>query len=162
MNKFETFYGLILACFLLCSIGCSETIKDSRMVKLNSAIKMMTNNPPASDSTANSIKNILSLASYDGFNSDSFEYFTDTTSTRALVLVRVPDLNTLIISKRAIFLNLIDKMSSKNSWSNKEKYIGLFGKRNLMLCKTPTQTYNENTLSKDYLLNYYGDYSPKK
>lgn len=149
-------FSFIIGLAVLFTIGCKGSENDTRMVKLETAIDKMSNNPSESDSTATSIKTILNIASYDGFKTDRFEYYTDTTTTKALVLVRIPELNTVDIEDRKVFMSLINSMSDKESWAGKEKYIGVFGRRNLMLCKTPKVNENKSNLSKKLLLDYYG------
>ena len=116
---------ILLALSVILMAGCKEAEDDPRFEKLNAHISKMSTNPSESDSTATTIKTILSIGSEDGFETDKFEYFTDTTSTKALVLVRVPDLNSLALGDRDVFMSLIDKMSSRDSWEGKEKYLSL-------------------------------------
>ena len=154
----NSIFKLIILSFgisFLLIVSCKESENTLELSQLNADIKLMTNDVSESDSTATTIKAILNIASHDGFNADKFQYFTDTTATKALILVRVPELKSVDLSEREVFMSLIDKMSDNDRWKGKEKYIGVFGKRNLMLCKTPTVNENKNSLSKNLLVDYY-------
>lgn len=149
--------GAIGAIFLFFNLSSALKKVDPRSEFLEADIALMSTTPSESDSIATSIKTILSIASYDGFETDEFEYFTDTTSSKALVLVRVPELSSVDKEGQKTILNLIDKMSSNESWEGKDKYIGLLGRRNVMLCQTPSGTETKSSLSELALLDYYGE-----
>ncbi len=136
--------------------SCGETDNDPRYHKLQLAMNKMSTEPDPADSVANTLKTILGLASMDGFAADRFEYYTDSTDTKVLILVKIPELNTVLQSERDVFLSLTDKMTNTGGWEGKQKFIGIFGRKNLMLCKTPLKTYNKNSLPKSLLYDYFG------
>ena len=159
MQKFNLQFLLIsISVLLLFLISCKESEKDPRFVQLNNDIAKMTNDVSESDSIASSLKTILGIASMDGFDADRFQYFVDTTPTKALVLVRIPELNSVALDDRNVFMSIVDNLAG-NEDGEKEEYIGIFGRRDLMLCKTPASNQNKNRLSKAPLLGYYNDSS---
>jgi hypothetical protein len=89
--------------------------------------------------------------------SDEFKYFTRVKDDKLLILVRIPNLKTASKEERETILKTIESIADlMDSVKDKKRYIGVHGRFNLMMLKTPTVFENENIIADNALYEFYG------
>ena len=77
-----------------------------------------------------------------------------------MILIEIRKLKKVDKEYRPEFIDMIEEyISSKPSLDTIETYIGLHGKYNMMVIKTPTALHNSRFVSYYHLYGFYGDKS---
>lgn len=155
-NLFKSKLTLLFITFLAAVgiISCGGE-PDPRLEELRSDMDQMKRNVSESDTITMAIKNILNIASMDGFDVDNFEYFTEIKEDKAIALVRIPEIKDVVKEDRGVFMDLVDELTNEGAWEGKEKYIGIFGKLRVRMTKNPKERKDKLT-TRLALLDYYG------
>jgi hypothetical protein len=153
---------LIAGIFAISSIfsGIANSLpKDPRDEMLNQDIGAMMAEPMADfDSTALALDNMLTIFVVEELQPETFTYLTKVIGNKALVLVKIPDLERLDNSARPELMQTIEMIiDSQDALNNKEKYYGIMGAgAQFMLVKTPVDSSYSTYANKDLLYEFYG------
>lgn len=122
-------------------------------------ISLMDANPSKDTHVISSrIKFAFDKFSNQDIRPQAFKYFTSIHEHAALILVQIPNLHQIRREGRLQAIELIELISDKHLTS-KEVYIGVIGKKNLMLVKTPKTLKNNRKVSLHWLHDFYTKYS---
>jgi len=134
-----------------------DNTPDPRQEMLSAYENQMKINPAESDSLATTLKSFYSSFVSEELDISKNEYFTTADDDKIMILARFPNLKKVEKSERIEVVNMVDMLlDSYDNIKNKDRYIGVYGKYNLMVSKTPDGTRNSRlALDKD-LLEYFG------
>jgi len=154
------FSGLILiGAFILFStiIGMTAEV-DPREELLQEDVKSMTFSPTyESDSLAAQLKMMIDIGLTDELDHNEFKYFTKVEEDKALILIQIPDLKKVEKSSRPQIYEVIEPLlESKKNLEGKDLYIGIHGKYNFMMTKSPQGQENSSIAGGDKLYEFYG------
>jgi len=142
---------------LITLIGITHE-EDPRNKFLLSDVKAMTKNPTMeSDSISYKIKRVFDSFSTEEIDPSEFQYLTKIKGDKALILVKIPNLKQVEKGARTEAIEMIEMITNnQEDLKGKEKYIGVHGKFNMMLLKTPTKVVNKRMALDEPLFEFYG------
>jgi len=124
---------------------------DEDVAKLSASPTMET------DSLSTKLKMIFDAIITDEMEPQGFSYFTKVKGDKALILVKIPTLKGLKKSERPKAVEWIEEYAATQpDLKDKELYIGVHGKYNMMLIKTPTDEENSRLALENPLYDFYG------
>lgn len=159
-RPFYHWAGLILVGVLITVgiVGAAMVKDDARAQLLKADIEKMTNEPGEDQFVVSLIKITLSGGSpiLGDNDPDKFLYFSSTKENKVLILVKIPDLKDVTKENRKLIVETIEGMASALDESKGRKiYIGLMGKFNMMVVKTPTSYENADLALENPLYDFY-------
>ena len=148
----------IVGLFLLYINFLSVTTEiDSRILLLKADMENLTTHPLASDSVSTSLKTYVKNLTNKEIDPASFEYLAKIESDRALIIVKIPTLAEVTKESRIQMVNLVELVAVlEPALDDKDLYIGIHGRYNFMVVKTPYTTENSRFVSNKALLEFYG------
>lgn len=149
--------GLVAIFFVIALIIGLNDENDPRYVALKQDLDALTTAPTmASDSVSFKIKQLFDETTPDELKPDQIKYLTRTKDDKVLILVQIPELKKVEKDVRTEALNLIEMVSDNQAdLIGKQKFIGVYGKYNMMLTRTPTGTMNGSLVIPDDLYDFY-------
>lgn len=155
--------GVIAFIVVLSNIINATKEVDPRRELLQGDLKQMTNNPSENiDSTAYKLKAFFNDFANEEIKPEQFEFLTKTNDQKVLILVKIPNLKKVEKSGRKDVIDMIELIAdSEESIKDMDKYIGVHGRFNMMMVKTPQRFENDNFVSDDALFDFYGS-KPEK
>jgi len=134
--------------------------KDPRMELLDNDIKKIT---PLlerdKDSVSIALKKCIDYDIQGGIDTDKIEYFSAIQENRILVLLGIKDLKGIKASERKIIIDVVEDCLAAIPYLDtiNQRYIGVEGKWNTVLVKTPTESDLSGRFADKYkLLPFYG------
>ena len=115
---------------------------------------------PVKDSITVALKECIDYDIESGINTDKIKYFTKVDNKKLLVLLEIRDMKQIKASERKIVIDIVEDClaAMSNLGSIEEYYIGVEGKWNTLLIKTPTDEDLSGKFADKYkLLSFYGD-----
>lgn len=136
----------------------SDNTPDPRADQFKVMKEQMVLNPSKDiDSTAHTIKAFFEDFVSEDLNISKNKYFTKVQDDNLMVLIKVPELKRLEKSARPQVIEAIDLLiDADDGLKDKNRYIGVYGKSNLMMLKTPTEEKNSRLTIDIPLLEYFG------
>ena len=135
--------------------------KDSRVALLDTDIKKLNSLVLRDkDSISFALKKCVDYDIEGGIDTDKIEYFTKIQDNRILVLLGVKDLKQIKASERKVIIEVVEYCLADIPYldSIEQQYIGVEGKWNTVLVKTPTdQDLGGRYADKYKLLPFYGE-----
>ena len=155
------FFGLSIIAGTLGAIFGDNT-PDPRQELLDAyKAKMIVEPNQSMDSTAYMLKSFITNMVTEELDVSKNEYYTQVVEDKMLILVKMPELKRLEKSARPEIIEVIDLLiDSDEALKDKQRYIGVYGKYNLMLLKTPTKEKNSRLTLETPLLEFYGPKPP--
>lgn len=155
------FTGLFIIGFiilLVAIVGGGSKNDDPRKELLNNDVKSMSGSPSKEqDSISLRIKLFMEMSVTDEMEPESFEYLTKIKDDKALILVKIPKIKNVEKKERTQVFEIINSaLNSIEALKDKEKYIGIHGKYNFILIKTPYEEDNSKFALSDPLYDFYG------
>ena len=149
--------GVIGALIFLLNIMQATIEVDPRKELLEADIEQMSMNPTMeSDSVAYKLKAFFNDFANEEINPSEFEFLTKTTNNKVLILAKIPNLKKVKKDGRKQVLEMIELIAnSEESIKDMDKYIGVHGKFNMMMVKTPNDFQNSNIVSDKSLYEFY-------
>jgi hypothetical protein len=134
-----------------------DNTPDPREDQLKSYVEQMTITPQSSDSTSTTIKAFFSDFVNEDLDISKNEYFTTVHGNKLMVLVRFPKLKKIKKSERTELIKYIEMiLDLEENLKGIDRYIGIYGKYNLMVSKTPSGIKNSRLALETHLLEYFG------
>ena len=148
--------GLLVAYVSLITSGVEQ---DPRSALLDDDMSEMTSLPSMdSDSNSFKIKRIFDAVVSEEIQPEEFEYFTKVEDDKVLILVKIPKLKKIAKSSRVEILEVIEMtIEDVAPFVNKEVFIGIHGKVNFMIVKTPLEMESKNFVLPSPLYEFYGE-----
>ena len=139
-------------------LGIATHKDDPRKVNLDADEANMTINPTMeSDSISYQLKSMFDVFVTEELRPQSFSYFSKVEDDKVLVLIEIPDFKHLEKSVRPELVEIVTQvLDGFEGLEGKDQYIGVKGKYNMMLVKTPTEFENGNLVSLDGIYDFYG------
>lgn len=151
--------GLILiGAFAIFLFNLESPAKDDfRKKYLDADLKEMSANPnDESDTTAVKLKRFFYDFSNEKLRPSSFEFSTNHNNDKVLILAKIPDLKKLNKESRAQVIQMIELIANtEDSIKEKDKFIGVHGRYNFMMVKTPYENSNSNLVTEKPLYMFY-------
>lgn len=115
---------------------------DPRKEMLKNDLSKLTLNPTmTTDSTAFKLKNCLNEFLVEEIHPEKIKLFTKQQDQKLLILLKVDNMKKVDPSERKEFINIIkDCLSLDYNYDDKELYIGVSGRWNMVLTSTPDKT----------------------
>lgn len=156
--------GVIAALILLFNIVDATTEDDPREKLLDADIERISTDPTmASDSAAFKLKALFNEFATEEVNPAEFGFLTKTKNDKALILAKIPSLKQVQKEGREQVIEMIELLvNSDESLKGKKIYIGVHGKYNMMMVKTPKVYENSNLVLDEALFDFYGPKSSAK
>ncbi|MEO0898425.1 MAG: hypothetical protein AAFY71_18580 [Bacteroidota bacterium] len=125
--------------FFLGEKDYSTSINDQRQIFLNEAVEMMTADPQQNvDSLSFSLKNLFDVLANEEVNPEDFEYYSQQNTNKLLVLIRIPNMSQIDRDAWPQIIELVETFTqNRDSYLNKEQFIGVLGNNRLALTKSP-------------------------
>ncbi|HMQ62872.1 MAG TPA: hypothetical protein PKE06_19480 [Flavilitoribacter sp.] len=151
--------GLAVVAFSAGSLIESSGTPDPRETLLHADIAAMTSSPSAlADSNAFLIKALFDDFISDEMDKEHFEYRSNVQDGKILVLVKIPDLKRVKKEERGDLMDVIDTLLDlQEGVKDHERYIGIHGKYNMMLVRTPSFEDEGTIVSEEPLYGFYGE-----
>jgi hypothetical protein len=109
------------------------------------------------------LKLLFDVAIGEEAKPEEYSYLTKQNGNKQLILIKIPSLKRVQKSERtAVFKIVGSYMDVVDSLHTKELYLGIHGKINMMMVKTPTTEESSNFVSDDPLFEFYGPRPPSK
>lgn len=136
---------------------------DAREEKLIGATNDFTASPTfEADSFSFKLKQKFDKMEANVLDPSTFEYYSTANDQKVLVLVKVPDLKEVKKENRVAISNIINKfLDTQAGLADKERYIGVHGRLNMMIVKTPTTEENGNIVASAPLKDFFGEETEK-
>jgi len=135
--------------------------QDKRLELLQSDIKRMTQLiQRKKDSLSFALKECIGYEIESGFDTEKVEYFTQINQAKILVLIGIKDIKDVKPENRKVIIEVIEYCLRENpSFEGiTDYYIGVEGKWNTILVKTPTEEdLGGRFADKNKLLPFYGE-----
>lgn len=110
-----------------------------------------------SDSTAFKLQAFINDFVSDEMDKDQFEYLTKVDGDKVMVLMEIPDLKQVVKEERTAIFEMVEGIVGiEEGLIGKELYIGVHGKYNMMMVKTPSHQESSNIVSMKPLFEFYG------
>jgi len=140
------------------TLGFSHSEPDPRSDLLVSDIAKMTQNPSfESDSLSYKLKGIFNEIIVPELKPEKFKYYSAINGNKLLVLVTIQSLKKVDKKVRKEIIEYIETIiNSQEGLKDMEKYIGIHGKYNMMMLKTPTIEKSGNFIFEFPLFDFYG------
>ena len=139
-----------------------EHSKDLRYTYLQQDIDNLTSNNGKSDDYAGFVKQCVDLGvDSDGeVNMDAIKYFTRRNGNKLLILLEIKDLKGIEASSRRVIIEVIEEcFEYAGNEGIDEYYIGVEGRWNPLLVKTPTASdLGGRFADRDLLLPFHNEY----
>ena len=151
--------GLIGMSIILGGLAAAfgDNTPDPRQEQLKSYVDQMTRTPLSSDSTSITLKAFFSDFISEDLDISKNEYFTKVDGNKLMVLTRFPKLKKVEKSERTEVIKYIELvLDLDENLKGKDRYIGIYGKYNLMVSKTPSGIKNSRLALETHLLEYFG------
>lgn len=153
--------GLMVSLNVLVTVldsAFGKQVTDQRKALLEADLRLMTNNPTnESDSFSLQLKKLNDVLISKDLTTSEFTYRTIEKEDKVLFLLKIPELKSVKKESRSSIIHLIDSYAkSKDSLKDKKIYIGVHGKYNFMLVKTPEAEFNDNLVFDSHLYEFYG------
>ena len=131
---------------------------DPRKVNLDADEGKMSIQPTMeSDSISFYLKRMFDVFVNEEMQPQSFTYRSSVEDDKVLVLIEIPEFKHLEKSVRPELLEIVTQvLDGQAGLEGKDRYIGVKGKYNMMLVKTPTEFENSNFASADGIYDFYG------
>lgn len=151
--------GLNIVLGIIAMIWGVNQKNDTRDELLRADLKKMVTSPTFdTDSVSYKIKETFDKLDASVLNPSTFEYYSTVKDDKLLVLLKVPDLKQIPKEKRVHLTNIIEKLLDRQTGlAGKERYIGVHGKLNMMMIKTPSKEDNSNLVLSAPLWDFYGE-----
>ncbi|WP_430909455.1 zinc-ribbon domain-containing protein [Maribacter sp. 2-571] len=134
--------------------------QDPRKQLLDTDIKQLTLTPDKQkDSIGSYLKACVAYDIVSGIDTDKIAYFTKTDRNKLLVLLRIRDMKRIAAADRKVVITIIEDCLSamENMEGITEYYLGVEGKWNTLLVKTPFDADLSGRFADKYkLLPFYG------
>lgn len=148
--------------YLGLAVACNEPKDDDpRMVFLSQDIEKMTNTTSKRDTIINYVRLMLEfveVVSEKDIEAETFKYLMDSKDDKYLILIRFPEMvyGTKKGAEEAILEidGLIQEMSQEIG-DTRDCYLGILGKRKILVSKTPSGIFARSESAKNALLEYY-------
>ncbi|MFY1047922.1 zinc-ribbon domain-containing protein [Chryseobacterium sp. GP-SGM7] len=116
-----------------------EKPEDKRKVLLKSDLSKATRKPEMKiDSTSFYLKECMDMLLGDTVNQDEIEYFSKSNGNKLLVLVDIDDMKKIESSSRYHIIEYVKEcLKMHEGYADKEFYIGIDGRWNMILVSTP-------------------------
>lgn len=142
--------------------GTATTEKDYRKALLDNDIKNLSSSILKTDKDAISValKQCIDYDIENGIDTNKIEYLSRLKENRILVLLRIKDLKGIAPKERKVIIDIVEDCLSAapNLDSINEYYIGIEGKWNTVLVKTPIDSDLGGRFADKYkLLPFYGE-----
>lgn len=150
--------GVIGALIVLIGIIDATAEVDPRHELLKADIEQLSVNPTMeTDSISYKLKAFFNDFANEAINPSEFEFLTKTKENMALILVKIPNLKKVEKEGRKDVIEMIELIAeSQESIKDMDKYIGVHGKYNMMMVKTPDEFANGSIVSEQGLYEFYG------
>ncbi|UII77275.1 zinc ribbon domain-containing protein [Flagellimonas sp. HMM57] len=132
---------------------------DARRQLLDVDIAKMTKEVQQKDTLAFALKSCVDYDIVDGLDTGKIEYFTKLKEDKLLILMKVSDIKKIDVQYRKELIDVIEDCLYAMDRDNliKETYIGVEGKWNTVLVKTPfDEDLGGRFADKNLLLPFYG------
>jgi len=134
------------------NVAENDSEKDYRSELLKIDINAMVANPSETDTLSFTLNKELTYIAED----KNIECFTKVEGDKILVLVKIPSLKDFEKKERPKVIEVIEyEIDGIPSLKDKERYIGVHGKYNMMLIKTPSVEKNSRLLLTGPLYDFY-------
>ncbi len=109
------------------------------------------------DSITIALKHCVDYDIESGIDTSKIEYFSSLKEDKILVLLRIKDLKNITATQRKVIIDIVEDCLTDIPYLNaKEQYIGVEGKWNTVLIKTPTESdLGGRFADKNKLLPFY-------
>jgi zinc-ribbon family len=153
--------GIVGSLVLLLTIIDLATVPDPRSELLKADVEKMSANP--SDSISMALKSLFNSFANEEVKPEEFEYLTKIKDDKVLILAKIPSLKNVQKEGRKQVIDMIELVANADTITkNLKKYIGVHGKYNMMMVKTPTSFESSNIAFEDPLFEFYGPATVKK
>jgi hypothetical protein len=131
---------------------------DPRNELLNADLAQLSVNPTAeTDSVSFKMQNLFTTLVNEEIKPQEFEYLTKVEGDKVLILVKVPELKNVEKEARKEVIEMIEMVANtQETIKDKEKYIGVHGKYNMMMQKTAAGLESSNMIVPTALYEFYG------
>lgn len=149
--------GLAAVVLLITVIGFFKE-EDPRRDLLHQDLQAMQVGAAESDTLGKQLSGLFSIAIVDELHPESFSFLTKTSGNKQLILIKIPDLKKVEKTAREELFGIMDQViTAIDSTHSKSIYLGVHGKFNMMMVKTPTSKDSDNIVSEDPLYDFYGE-----
>lgn len=132
--------------------------EDARSKFLHEDLKAMQVGAAPNDTLANMLKTVFQMAVVDELHPENFSFMTKTNGNKQLMLIKIPDLKKVNKKAREDLFGIVDELvNTVDSTHTKSFYLGVHGKYNMMMVKTPTFKESNNIVSEEPLYDFYGE-----
>jgi zinc-ribbon family len=133
--------------------------QDYRKAELEADMFNLDANPlPGTDSIAFQLKNFLDDRLNDKLNKNEFRYFCKINNNRLLVLIEINDIKKIKADERKKIIPLIRQCINRmDGLAEKELYIGVEGRWNMVLSSSPMQRDLEGSYADEEILYPFYD-----
>ncbi len=154
--------GVFVTLVALIAITSETADEDPRRALLQADLEQLTATPSATeDSLSSTLKTFFTDFANPAINPEEFEFMSRTEGDRLLVLAKIPDLKRVERDGREEVLEMIEMVIGIfDSLEGKEQYIGVHGRFNMMMIKTPTAQENGRIIVEDPIYDFYGARPP--
>ncbi len=153
-------FGLgALSLLIMSFVFIGETAeKDPRDQFLKADLESMRMVPSMEeDSVSFKLKQVFDAFINEEIEPGNFEYLTKTEGNKSLILVKIPSLKSVEKDERGEVLEMISMIvNNQEDLKDNAKYIGIHGKYNMMMTKTPGGEENSSIVSSSPLYDFYG------
>lgn len=149
----------ILGVFAITMAYSIATHKDDpRKIYLDADEAKMTTQPTMeSDSISYQLKSMFDVFVTEEMRPQSFSYYSKVEEDKVLLLLEIPEFKNLDKKVRPELLEIVTQvLDGFAHLEGKDRYLGVKGKYNMMLVKTPTEFENSNLASSDGIYDFYG------
>lgn len=147
--------------FLLINIIEFFRVDDPRLALLEADLEKTSIQPDSlKDSVSFVLKEFLEEAVVEEMDPENFELYTTVNGNKILVLCKIPNFKDVRKDARKELLDIFDLvLDAQEGLIDKKRYIGIHGRMNMMMVKTPDKFESANFTSPDPLFEFYGPVS---
>ena len=147
----------LLAGFIIMPSKANNDL-DPRKALLKADINQMTRFPvKETDSISYNLKSMFTVSTSDMVNTEDFEFYSRLKDDKALILVKIPVLKKIKKESRQIFMDVVQlHLLTEPVLKGKYVYVGIHGRSNFMLVKTPSVSKSSFFVSEETLYEFYG------
>ena len=153
--------GIISVLILIFGFIRGTAEVDPRDELLKADIAQMSVNPTMeTDSIAYKMKSLFTQFVNEEIKPEEFSYLTKVDGDKVLILAKIPELKNVEKSAREEVIEMVEMIANaQETIKDKEKFIGIHGKYNMMMQKTAAGLESSSIITPTALYDFYG---PKK
>lgn len=144
--------------FLLVNIIEFFRVDDPRLALLEADLERTSIQPDSTrDSVSFKLKKLFNEVVVEEMDAEDFELYTSVKENKILVLCRIPNFKDVQKDARKELLDIVDMLlDAQPGIAEKDRYIGVHGRMNMMMVKTPKDFQSANLVAPDPLFEFYG------